>query len=940
MSSRKNQKQIHKKPSGKVDLNAKTCRKAQYSGRLPLIVSLITIISMFLLTLFWREGATAFRIIFSCSVGLLFGSAFLTPETVESFYRKNNCMYIVISGAISFLGLLSVFAFTGVYPFGENSVATVDMAHQYIPFYASGRQILLDGHSLLYSQALGMGGNYWSLAGYYLCSPFVLLYLFLPEEVLPDFMAVQELIKITLAGCFFACFYRRKFNRDDITVPIASLCYTMTSFMLLHMCTVIWTDCLLLLPLLVLGVENIVRGGKPWLYVLCLTISLISNYYISYIICIYLLLYYIAVTFAESKKINLKSIAGNFLKFIASSMLSIGMASFVLIPSAFALGESTSVADEAAEELPVLNPLKILSQFMYNSEFDILSDDSLPLVYCSIFVLILVPLFFACKAISSRVKISFGCLTGFLFLSLAVNKLNFIWHGMHIPNKLPYRFSFLLCFTLLIIAGYVAENFKTISSNAFTFGLIGIIAVAFGFYFINGSDNIIMLVGTLGFAVIYTVIFVMRSERKIRPAAAMAVALAVVFAEVTTNGALAWKNLSEESPYSVRDDYVSSCTQNGETVGQIMASDSDVYRIESLGKGTINDGAMLGYGSISYFSSTNNGGLMSLLKNVGYNCDERVAYCYKSFTPLMDSVFNLKYIIYDEDVGNPPYLELQNTDSGRFVYRNILTLPRAFTVSNNLLNWNTEQENPFDVQNDFVKNALETENEVYHSENLAVDEALTRGVQFDGGSFTFSGMGGTLTLNYTADSRRHIYAYVNCTGASGININAGENEYHIDDTDIYVMDLGYCGENESVNICIAADQSLDGYISLASLNEAVLEDSIARLGAAPVEFIEYGDTHIVCDVNAEYDCLLFTSIPYEQGWSVYVNGKKTDAEAIGGGLIGVPLSAGKNTVELKYFPRGLSAGIVISLFSFALTVVFLFRRKIIGWLRLFTKKVN
>lgn len=929
MSSQKNKKRIHKKSSKKVDFNAKIYRKKQYSRYFPLMVLLITTIFVFLLTLFLCEGTVAFGIIFSCSVGLLFGSAFLTSEAVENFHIKNNYIYIVMSSVLSFLGLLSIFAFIGVYPFGQNSVLTVDMTQQYIPFYASVRSILFGDHSLVYSQALGMGGNYWSLAGYYLCSPFVLLSLFLPKEALPDFMAVLELIKIALAGGFFAYFYRCKFNRDDITVPIASLCYTMTSFMLLHMCTVIWTDCLVLLPLLVLGVENIVRGGKPWLYILCLTISLISNYYISYIICIYLLLYYIAEIFVESKKFNLKSVAANFLKFIVSSLLSIGMASFVLMPSAFALRESASAGDEAAEELLVLNPLKILSQFMYNSEFDILSDDSMPLVYCSIFVLILVPLFFACKTISSRIKISFGCLTGLLLLSLAVNKLNFIWHGMHIPNKLPYRFSFLLCFTLLIIAGYVTENLKTVSSNAFTFGLIGMIAVVLGIYFIDGADNTIMLVGTLGFAVVYTVILVMRSEKKITSAAAMAITLAVVFAEVTTNGVSAWKNLSEESPYSVRDDYISSCIDREEIVNQIKVSDSDVYRIESLGQGTINDGAMLGYGSISYFSSTNNGALMNLLKNVGYNCDERVAYYYKSFTPLMDSVFNLKYIIYDENVGNPPYLELQAIDSERFAYRNTLTLPRAFAVSNSLINWNTEQKNPFDVQNDFVKNALGTEDDVYLPENFTVDEALTDGVQFDSGSTIFSEMGGILTLNYTADSRRHIYAYVNCPGASGININVGENEYHIDDTDVYVMDLGYCNESESVNVCVTAAQSLDGYISLASLNEAVLEDSIARLGAVPAEFTEYGDTHIVCVVNAESNCLLFTSIPYEQGWSVYVNGKKTDAEAIGGGLIGVPLSAGENTVELKYFPRGLSAGIVISLLSFALTAVLLFRRKII-----------
>ncbi len=686
------------------------------------------------------------------------------------------------------------------------------------------------------------------------------------------------------------------------------------------------------------------RSLPFWLWslnsLLCILTNapLLCSFIVSYIICIYLLLYYIAVTFVENKKFDLKERAVDFLKFVSASLLSVGMAAFVLIPSAFALKESTSAGDEAAQGLLALNPLKILSQFMYNSDFDVLSDDSMPLVYCSIFALTLLPMFFACKGVPSRIKISFGGLAGFLLLSLAVNQLNFIWHGMHIPNKLPYRFAFLLCFTLLIIVGYAAKHLDEISSNTFTFALIGIIAVAAGIYFIDGADNMLMLVGTIGFAVIYTVIFVMRSEKKIRSAAAMWMLLAVVFAEVTSNGALAWKNFSDESSYSVREDYISACAESEDAVEQIQVSDSDIYRIESLGNVTINDGTMLGYSSMSYFSSTNNGGLMNLLRCTGYNCDERVAYYYKSFTPLMDSILNLKYVIYNEDVGDPPYLELQSADSERFVYRNTLALPRAFVVSKDLGDWNVEQTDPFAVQNDFVKKSLCTEDEVYRAESLAVDGALTRNASFDNGSVKFSEGGGMLTLKHTADSRKHVYAYIDCDGASGISIMVGENRYYIDDKDAYVMDIGYCDEGQNVEVSVVSNEALEGYIAIASLDEAVLESSIAQLGEQPVEFTEYGDTYISCNVEAAEDCLLFTSIPYEQGWSVYVNGEKTDAEAIGGGLLGIPLSAGENNVELKYFPRGLSAGIVISIVSVALMLGLVFRRRLIGLLRKLVKR--
>lgn len=857
-------------------------------------------------------------------------------NTIDRLLETHRYADVWLSGLLPVIGLLVVYVCMGIAPFGDKSVASVDMRYQYVPFYASLKNAVFGGQGVAYSPSIGMGGSNWALIGYYLTSPFAALSLLVPNQWLLDYMALQELVKVGLVGCSFAWFYRRKFERHDIAVPLLSVCYALSAFMLTHLCTIIWTDCLVLLPLIVLGLEDIIKGKQPRLYVICLALAGIFNYYIAYIIGIYLILYYIATLWTEREKFDQRGLLKNALTFAGASLLSVGMAAFVLVPSAIAVSASGSASDEAAQGFLAFNPLKILPQLLYHGNFDILSENSLPLVYCSVFTLLLLPLFFACKEISARVKFAFGGLAGILLVSLCVSPLNFLWHGLHIPNKLPYRFAFLLVFTLLVMAGYVMEHLPSFSSNTFTYVLIGVMAVAAVVYFADGKD-FAMLAGTLAFAIIDTVLLVLRSEKKLPSSLAAVVALAVVFAELTASGVLSWKNIEKESTYILRGEYLENSRALGYAVSQIAVSDSDVYRVGTPIEGAYNSGAALGYSSLSCFSSTNNGDLMNLLHQIGYNCDGRVSYYYKNFAPLMDSVLNVKYVVYDENVGSPPYLEVLMDAGDVVVYQNTLALPRAFAVSERLTDWQTDWDNPFAVQNDFVRKAVsDSDAVIYADETLTPDESQSYGAAFDEGCATFTEGGGRLVLTHAAAHREHLYAYINCEGASQIEVTVGEHSFRISDLDVYVIDFGYCDDGEKFTVSVWSEQALDGFIALASLQEDALTDSIARMGANPVEFTQYESTHVTCEVEVgeskDGEKLLFTSIPYEKGWRVTVNGAAVKPIPIGGGLLGVPLTEGHNTVEFHYIVRGLTAGVLLSLLCVAAAVWWLYGKSILSYL--------
>lgn len=852
---------------------------------------------------------------------------------MDRWFAQHRHADVWVSGILPMVGLLIVYACIGIYPFGHKSVATVDMTQQYIPFYASLKYAVFGGHGLAYSSSLGMGGSYWGLIGYYLASPFAALSLLVPNEALPDYMAWQEIVKVGLAGGAFAYFYSRKFQRHDITVPLLSVCYAMSSFMMVHLCTIIWSDCLVLLPLIVWGLEELLSGKTPWRYVLCLSLAGISNYYMTLMIGIYLVLYVAASLFMEWDGLDAKGFWKKLTGFVSCSLLSVGIAAGILLPSAALLSEYSHGGDEPVSGFWALNPLDLISQMLYHADSHILNDNALPLVYCSVLPLMCLPLFFACKNISARIKISFGCLTGFLMLSLVVNRLNFLWHGAHLPNQLPYRFAFLLVFTLLTMAGMVVDRMDSFSAGTFNGVLVGVMAVTGIVYWSGGRSNDGMLVGTLIFAVGYTVIFFLRANRKMPSSVAIMLGLVLVFVELTSAGVLAWRSIEKESSYMTRDAFVSSYRDIHAAASQMAVSDSDVYRVSILMRESMNNNAMAGCGGLSYFSSTNNGRLLQMLRQAGYNSDERVSYYDKNFTPLMDSVMNVKYVIYAEDAGDLPYLQRVTSPREYQIYRNTLVLPRAFVVSDALRDWSVISGNPFDVQNDFVRCAVsDSDVTVYESTALAVDEEQSFGASFENGVMRFP-HGGRLVLTGTSESRKHLYVYVNAEGASDIALEVGEKQYHISDKDTYVIDLGWCDEGERYSVTVTATASLSGSVSAAFLNEAALESSIARLGRTPADFVEYTDHHMVCEVEAGQEEWLFASIPYEKGWRAAVNGKPVEIFPVGGGLMGIPLQNGKNTVELHYCVRMLPAGITISLLSMVLAVVLLFRKEMVAFLR-------
>ena len=244
---------------------------------------------------------------------------------------------LLASFLLPFLLLLLICINHEVYPFGEQCILHIDMYHQYCPFFTELMDKLKSGGSLFYSWNIGLGADFISLYAYYLASPLNWLLILCPGEYVIEFMTILVVLKIALAGLFFGYYLKEHFYRNHFAISIFATAYALCGFSAAYAWDIMWLDCMTLAPLIILGLERLVKEGRPVLYYVALSLSILSNYYISIMICIFLVIWFF-LTWLENRETGI----GAWLRFAGYSLLAGGTGAVLIIPEAIILGMSGS----------------------------------------------------------------------------------------------------------------------------------------------------------------------------------------------------------------------------------------------------------------------------------------------------------------------------------------------------------------------------------------------------------------------------------------------------------------------------------------------------------------------------------------------------------------------------------------------------------------------
>ena len=523
------------------------------------------------------------------------------------------------------LVLVVIFAQRGIFPFGEECFLRTDMYHQYAPFFSEFQYKLTHGGSLLYSWDIGMGVNFSALYAYYLASPMNWLVALCPRQFLIEFMTVLIVIKTGLSGLSFTWYLRNHTGTREFGSCFFGIFYALSGYMAAYSWNIMWLDCILLFPVILFGLERLVKEKKGMVYCIALGLSILSNYYISIMICIFMVIYaaVLVILYPLKKGKEFAATAGRFTLY---SLLAGGLAAVVLLPEIYALQATASGNFDFPKTVSsYFSIFDMIARHIGNVQTEI-GLDHWPNIYCGVAVLMLLLLYLGNKNIKIKEKAVYFSLLLFFYASFSVNVLNFIWHGFHYPNSLPCRQSFIYIALVLVMCYKAYLELKNTPWKHIVMAFWG--AAAFVILAEKLVDNeeqfhFAVFYAAILFLALYTgCIYLYHSRKWCRDGVLLAV-LGLVFCESAVNMAVT------SIPTTSRTAYVKD---NEDTMLLADSIRSSVfYRIEKGESRTKNDGAWMNFPSASLFSSVASAAMSDFFKSVG--CESSTnAYSVKGST--------------------------------------------------------------------------------------------------------------------------------------------------------------------------------------------------------------------------------------------------------------------------------------------------------------------
>lgn len=783
--------------------------------------------------------------------------------------------------------MVIIFIQRGIFPFGDESFLRTDMYHQYAPFFSEFQHKLRNGGSLLYSWDIGMGVNFAALYAYYLASPMNWLIMLCPKSLVIEFMTYMIVFKIGLSGLTFAWYLKKHCKTDSIGIGFFGIFYALSGYMAAYSWNIMWLDCILLFPLIMYGLEKLVREGNGFLYCITLGLSILSNYYISIMICIFMVLYFGALLILE-KMDDWEDYTDACIRFAVYSLLSGAMAAVVLLPEIYAL-QSTASGD--------INFPKTLTS--YFSIFDMIARhltcveteiglDHWPNIYCGAAVLMFFLLYVVCKKISVKERAVYCGLLLIFFASFSTNVLNFIWHGFHYPNSLPSRQSFIYIFLMLFVCFrafmYLEETPKKHINAAFLGSICFVLLAeklidAKHFHFSIFYVAIIVLSMYAGVLHMFKI-----GKREL----AACLALILVSVEAAANTAVTSVTITSREAY----------TRDNEDVYMLMdmvEPSDDFYRVEKKTRKTKNDGAWMNFPSVSLFSSTANADLTEFFKRMGCEASTN-SYSITGSTPLVDSLVSIKYALYSEEVPNTELWAYMKESGETYLYENLYTLPLGFVISHSVEdNWQFKMDNPGEVQNDLCQ-------------ALGNDAVL---------QWIDSNTSGK-NCTFTPDLDGYYYVYVTNKKVKSVKAAVPSGSKTFNNTDRgYLLELGSLVAGNQITLTSQTDGQ-DMKCEVYRFSDEAMISLYEKLNKTPLKLTSWEDTKLAGTVNAAERGVLFTSIPYETGWTVKIDGEEAETEKIFEAFLSVDIPAGEHEITFEYFPAGLKPGIIITLASIAI----------------------
>ena len=878
-----------------------------------------------------------------------------------------------IAGYLGWYTLLFALVSAGVFVwFLENQKSfcwTTDASSQYIPkvsyfitWVKETLQNLLNGERAfrMYDFHIGMGDSVPLHT-----EPLYWLYLLFDESQLEFAYGFLIVLRFYLSGLSLTIFLKY-FHYDRWQCLTGSMVYVFSGYGLFagmrhsHFIIPMMT-----LPMLLLAMEEIYRKKRWYLCTMFVAVSLWCGYYFTYMNTLLMGVYFLILFFCGEEKKSIREFLLRMRTIIGSYLLGIGIANITFFNTFADYLTSSRTGVTAEQRISLWNYGSGWIEKLYQSFLSAAITPGrwmwlgfIPLSY------ICVELLFLRKG-NKTLKAAF--VTGTVFCLIPAFGLVFSGFG-----ALNNRWCYAIAMLVAVITAKMSEELKKMSGRDLLLTLLFALPYLYlgiGRLLLRQEYKPSVVVAGIGFLGTWIILLMLNYRKKIPEWMKQSAIPVIVVISLWVSGVYRYCG------------YFAGMAHEFTTAGKVIEQATDTplkvldelddtgfYRSYSRKSESNVQGAsmMLGYNGIVYYSSTLSKSMIDFYREMGLSSWSLVRVKGFDARGFLDTLACVKYQVPESDSDSEiPYgyekvKEVLRDDVYYTICENQNVLPLGYCYDK-VLSWENMEKLDTAQRQEAMLQAAIVENETVQDQNYMMDTSeltisgqkvpiqrieCSDGVTFDGKEIKVKKKNAEMTIWF--DGLDDSETYINLESLSMKNaskvwfyFDADEGSYDISyyyhgdyntyatGQEDYLFNLGYAEKGKTyctIRFGKKCTMTVDD-ISVYCQPMEKLTEYVQQRKAASLENVTEEMNSVSGTIDTEKDQLLVLSIPYQNGWSAYVDGEKVPIRKVNIMYMGLDLKAGTHTVELHYEMPGIRISIVISVVSFGIFVAALMIRR-------------
>ncbi len=873
--------------------------------------------------------------------------------------------YIALAIIIPVLLTLSGFAALQITPFGDKSLVLSDANGYYMPYLSYCKSIFQGNHDLFYSFSQGIGGGIAATIWPYLLNPFSWIISLFSYEQYATGYSVGVLFITALYGLSMYLLLAdiRGHKTENL---LLSTCYAMSGFAVcFNINTAFFFGGPLCLPFMLLGLRKIIRKESPILYILSIAYPVVLQIQMGFAVCMAAVLFFLAILFVENHKGEIKNL---FFRFLLSSLAGGLLGAVIWIPELWIIRQGRGTFSLEDFVFSSNAPLLQLGARFFtgaNSVYQIVTG--FPAIFCGILPVALVILYFMNKNVCRKRKLAYIALLTVYILGFYIRTFTSAFQGFTHANWLNYRFSFVFIFLILLIAGEELDRLEEVSRREVIVcgeTVLGLSVLIFflQYEFVDGAMLVVdfTLLAVMGAAFLFH-----KSAPERAPKRVLVLAFCLcTFFQLYLNYYFCNRAVFKEWKES-KVKY-EECLKKESLIRAVQTVDDGFYRMESEQEleGSIgNDGLYLDYNGVGFAGHTERYFVSEGLSRLGIDFNSACWNIYREGVPAAaDALLGIKYMLSERDLEEEKdYIRKVDID-GLALYESPYALPIGMVIDNGIMNVSiAEEKNIFSNLNEVWggisgdgRRIFTEETDISYSNhnptdvfNLSHDDVIKLTAEDSSDSSEDSTGAGNIFEDSTSgdsevptregkeeDNRYKPYIEYRFTAKQSGPIYLYDGAAYVKGygtMEDIVQYVGTYSKGEEVTGRLYLNYAVTEQVLIDTIKELhicyadmdLLEEYSEIIRSKDSALIKDADSKITGDVEIVEGERLFFTIPYDEGWTLMVDGAETRLEKTADLFMSAEIEPGTHHFELRFWPTGLTVGIGVSVFAILLSSVLL-----------------